>query len=648
MFNIITGEIDYMKNEFLPISKEDMIQRGWDRLDFLFVSGDAYVDHPSFGPSILCRLLEKHGYRVGIISQPDWRSTLDFKKMGKPRLGVLVSAGNLDSMLNKFTAAKKYRSTDNYSPGGKAGCRPDRATIVYCNRIREVWKNIPLIIGGIEASLRRFAHYDYWSNSVRRSILIDSRADILVYGMGEKQLIEIATQLRQGITISDIRNVQGTCYKTDSIEHLWNYIESPDYENVSTDKQAFNHAFKIQYQEQDGIRGKTVAQKHGESFIVQNAPALPLTTEEMDEIYDLPYQRTYHPIYEIAGGIPAIQEVKFSLVSHRGCFGGCSFCAIVSHQGRIIQSRSQESIISEAKKIIVMPDFKGYIHDIGGPTANFRIQSCQHQTERGTCKNRQCLAPNPCKELTTTHTDYLTLLRTLRALPGVKKVFIRSGLRYDYLMADPNNEEFLRELCEHHISGQLKVAPEHISPKVTNLMGKSGKNVYMKFMQAYKRINENLGKEQYLVPYFMSSHPGSGLKEAIELAEFIRDLNYRPEQVQDFIPTPGSLSTCIYYTGINPLTNEKVYVAKDILEKKMQRALMQYRDPKNYMLVYEALVKANRQDLIGHGPKCLIRPLQNANHKLKAKAPITTTAKNMRHKTNKSHKQIIKKQSRNS
>jgi uncharacterized radical SAM protein YgiQ len=635
-----------MKNDFLPICKEDMVKRDWDRLDFLFISGDAYVDHPSFGPAILCRLLEKYGYRVGIISQPDWRSTLDFKKMGKPRLGVLVSAGNLDSMLNKFTAAKKYRSTDNYSPGGKAGCRPDRATIVYCNRIREVWKNIPIIIGGIEASLRRFAHYDYWSNSVRRSILIDSRADILVYGMGEKQIKEIADQLQQGIDIADIRSVQGTCYKSDTTEHLWDYIETPSYDAVNTDKEAFNQAFKVQYQEQDAIRGKTIVQNHGEYFVVQNAPALPLSTVEMDEIYDLPYQRTYHPIYEKAGGVPAIQEVQFSLVSHRGCFGGCSFCAIVSHQGRIIQSRSQESIINEAKTIIAMPGFKGYIHDVGGPTANFRIQSCQNQSERGTCKARQCLAPNPCKELETNHADYLTLLRTLRALPGVKKVFIRSGLRYDYLMADPNNEEFLRELCEHHISGQLKVAPEHISQKVTNLMGKSSKGVYLKFMKAYKRVNELIGKEQYLVPYFMSSHPGSGLKEAIELAEFIRDLNYRPEQVQDFIPTPGSLSTCIYYTGTNPLTNERVYVAKDIHEKKMQRALMQYRDPKNYMLVYEALTKANRQDLIGHGPKCLIRPPHNSNcksHTSTSSKVVKDIGRSKQSKTTTSRKKNIKK-----
>ena len=630
-----------MNNDFLPMSKEDMDRRGWDRLDFLFVSGDAYVDHPSFGPAIIGRLLEKYGYRVGIIAQPDWRSTLDFKKMGKPRLGVLVSAGNLDSMLNKFTAAKKYRSNDNYSPGGKAGCRPDRATIVYCNRIREVWKNIPLIIGGIEASLRRFAHYDYWSNSVRRSILIDSRADLLIYGMGEKQIKEIAEQLNQGIAVADIRNVQGTCYKTDSIEHLWDYIETPSYDAVIADKKAFTQAFNTQYQEQDAVRGKTLVQNHGEFSVVQNSPAMPLTTLEMDEIYDLPYERTYHPSYEKAGGVPAIQEVQFSLVSHRGCFGECSFCAIVSHQGRIIQSRSQESIIDEAKKIIAMPDFKGYIHDVGGPTANFRIRACENQTQRGACKGRQCLGPNPCKELAPSHSDYLTLLRTLRALPGVKKVFIRSGLRYDYLIADKNSEEFLRELCEHHVSGQLKVAPEHIAPQVTNLMGKSGKNVFLKFSKAFKRVNEALGKEQYLVPYFMSSHPGSGLKEAIELAEFIRDLHYRPEQVQDFIPTPGSLSTCMYYTEMNPLTGEKVYVAKDIHEKKMQRALMQYRDPKNYPLVFEALTTANRRDLIGNGPKCLIRPPQRSMYK-----PNVSDNKPQQPKTAGSTIRNIKKQTR--
>ncbi|MCE5287056.1 MAG: YgiQ family radical SAM protein [Pelosinus sp.] len=596
-----------MNTSFLPVSKQDMERRGWDQLDFLFISGDAYVDHPSFGPAIICRLLEKRGFKVGIIAQPDWRSTQDFKKLGKPKLGVLVSAGNLDSLLNKFTAAKKYRSKDNYSPGGKAGMRPERATIVYCNRIREVWKNIPIIIGGIEASLRRFAHYDYWSDSVRRSVLIDSRADLLIYGMGERQMTEIAAQLAAGIAVNDIRQVQGTCYRSTSLEHLWDYLEVQSFDQVSTDKKEFAAAFKVEYEEQDALRGKTIVQNHGEYSVVQNQPALPLTTSEMDEIYGLPYQRTYHPMYEAMGGVPAIQEVKFSLVSHRGCFGGCSFCAIVSHQGRIIQSRSQESILEEAEKIIKMPDFKGYIHDVGGPTANFRMPACKEQAVRGTCKGRQCLSPQVCRNLTADHSDYLSLLRKLRALPGVKKVFIRSGLRYDYLLAE-HNDEFLRELCEHHVSGQLKVAPEHVSPNVTRLMGKSGKDTYLKFMRAYNQVNKLIGKEQYLVPYFMSSHPGSGLKEAIELAEFIRDLKYHPEQVQDFIPSPGSLSTCMYYTGIHPLTGEKVYVAKSDYEKKMQRALMQYRDPKNYKIVYEALQKANRQDLIGYSEKCLIRP----------------------------------------
>lgn len=596
------------QNKFLPLSKEDMAARGWEQLDFLFISGDAYVDHPSFGPAIITRLLEKHGFRVGIIAQPDWRSTADFKRLGKPRLGVLVSAGNLDSMLNKFTAAKRYRSNDNYSPGGKAGCRPDRATLVYCNRIREVWKHVPLIIGGIEASLRRFAHYDYWSDSVRRSILIDSKADMLIYGMGEKQILEIANQLQGGVPIDQITSVAGTCYRTQTLDHLWDYNELPDYNAVKNDKKAFAAAFKTQYQEQDAIRGKTLVQPHDEWYLVQNPPALPLSTEEMDEIYHLPYERTYHPSYEAAGGVPAIQEVKFSLVSHRGCFGSCSFCAIVSHQGRIIQHRSHESIIEEAKTITQLPDFKGYIHDVGGPTANFRIPSCQHQSERGTCKHRNCVAPTPCKQLAADHSDYLQLLRTLRSLPKVKKVFIRSGLRYDYLMTAPDRDEFLRELCEHHVSGQLKVAPEHIAPRVTQLMGKSGKDVYLRFQRAYQRTNERLGKEQYLVPYFMSSHPGTTLKEAIELAEFLRDMHYHPEQVQDFIPTPGSLSTCMYHTGINPLTGEKVYVAKDIHEKRLQRALMQYRDPKNYELVYEALCKAKREDLIGFDAKALIRP----------------------------------------
>ncbi len=592
---------------FLPMTKAEMSSRGWEQLDFLLVSGDAYVDHPSFGTAIIGRLLEKQGFKVGIIAQPDWRSTADFKKLGKPRLAVLVTAGNLDSMLNKFTAAKKYRSTDQYSPGGKSGYRPDRATIVYCNRIREVWKNIPLIIGGIEASLRRFAHYDYWSDSVRRSILVDSRADLLIYGMGERQIKEVAALLDAGVSVSDIHHVQGTVYSTDSLEHLWDVTEVQGYEAVVADKSAFADAFKIQYQEQDPVRGKTIAQLHGTAYIVQNPPAKPLSTAEMDEIYDLPYVRTWHPVYDEAGGVPAIQEVKFSLVSHRGCFGGCSFCAIVSHQGRIIQSRSVESLLQEARILISQPDFKGYIHDVGGPTANFRKPACSYQQHRGSCKSRQCLGSEPCTNLDTDHSDYLSLLRELRALPGVKKVFIRSGLRYDYLLGS-KDQEFLAELCEHHISGQLKVAPEHVAPKVTRLMGKSGKETYIKFMNAYKKTNALLGKEQYLVPYFMSSHPGAGLKEAVELAEFLRDIGYHPEQVQDFIPTPGSLSTAMYYTGRNPLTGEKVYVAKDPHEKQLQRALMQYRNPKNYDLVHEALVKVRREDLIGFDKKCLIRP----------------------------------------
>jgi uncharacterized radical SAM protein YgiQ len=595
-----------MNSSFIPISKAEMNERGWDQLDFLFISGDAYVDHPSFGPAILCRLLESKGYKVGIIAQPDWHSTADFVKLGKPRLGVLISAGNLDSLLNKFTAAKRFRSTDNYSPGGKAGLRPERASLVYCTRIREAFKNIPIILGGIEASLRRFAHYDYWSNSVRRSIVIDSRADLVVYGMGEKQLVEIAAQLAQGMSVAEIHSVPGTCYAVRNLEAIWDYTLLPDYDQVSTEKTAFAAAFKIQYEEQDPIRGKTLVQQHGAVYVVQNPPAPSLTTAEMDEIYDLPYERTYHPAYEQLGGVPAINEVKFSLVSHRGCFGSCSFCAIVSHQGRIIQSRSKQSLINEAKLITELPDFKGYIHDVGGPTANFRVPACSHQAERGTCKGKECLYPAPCSELNTSHDDYLELLRELRTLPKVKKVFIRSGLRYDYLLAS-DNKEFLRELCQYHVSGQLKVAPEHISPTVTRLMGKSDKNVYIAFKDAFTEMNRVIGKEQYLVPYFMSSHPGSGLKEAIELAEFLRDTHYQPEQVQDFIPTPGSLSTCMYYTGIHPLTGEKVYVATNPHEKRLQRALLQYRDPKNYELIYEALEKAGRTDLIGAGAKCFIR-----------------------------------------
>jgi len=594
-------------NAFLPMNKSDMKERKWDELDFIFVSGDAYVDHPSFGPAILCRLLEAHGYRVGIIAQPDWRGLDDFKKLGRPRLGFLVSSGNMDSLLNKFTAAKKTRRNDAYSPGGKSGYRPDRAVIVYCNRLREIWKNTPIIIGGIEASLRRFAHYDYWSDRIRRSVLLDSKADLLVYGMGEKQIIDIAAQLHQGVDMANITDVQGTCYTVPSLDYIWNYMEVSSYEAVIESKLEFAEAFKLEYLEQDPIRGRMLVQHSGTCYVVQNPPATPLTEAEMDEIYDLPYQRTYHPCYEAAGGIPAIKEVQFSLVSHRGCFGGCNFCAIVSHQGRIIQHRSQKSLLREATILTQLKEFKGYIHDVGGPTANFHIPSCSAQLKRGTCFGKQCLSPKPCSQLHASHKEYIELLRELRSLPGIKKVFIRSGIRFDYLLEA--NDGFLKELCKYHISGQLKVAPEHISEQVTRLMGKSDKNVYVRFAESFKKVNEQLGMKQYLVPYFMSSHPGSTLTNAIELAEFIRDLNYQPEQVQDFIPTPGTLSTCMYYSGINPLTGENVYVAKTSEEKHMQRALLQYRDPKNHRIVCKALHMAHRTDLIGFSPRCLVRPL---------------------------------------
>jgi len=595
-------------NQFLPMTKEDMRLRGWKQVDFIFISGDAYVDHPSFGPAILSRLLEKHGYKVGMIAQPDWRTTADFIRLGKPRLGVLISAGNMDSMLNKFTAAKKTRRRDNYTPGGAFGKRPERATIVYANKVRESWSDVPVIIGGIEASLRRFAHYDYWSDSVRRSILLDSRADLLVYGMGEKQIVEIAGQLNQGYDIGAIHDVAGTCYRVPSPDYVWDFIEVPSFEAVRDDKKRFAEAFRLEYLEQDPFRGRRIVQPSAGGCVVQNPPAKPLTTEEMDEIYALSYTRTYHPAYEAAGGVPALEEVKFSLTSQRGCFGGCNFCAIVSHQGRIIQSRSHASLLKEATLLTQRMDFKGYIHDVGGPTANFRHASCKKQLQSGVCRDRQCLFPAPCPNLNGGHTDYIQLLRKLRRLPRVKKVFIRSGIRYDYLLQSKECGEFLRELCEHHVSGQLKIAPEHVSSNVLRLMGKPDKKTYLKFAAKFAAVNQKLGKKQYLVPYFMSGHPGATLRDAIELAEFIRDLGYRPEQVQDFIPTPGSLSTCIYYSGIHPLTGEMVYVAKSPKEKRMQRALLQYSDVKNYDIVREALQKANRTDLIGYGKACLLRP----------------------------------------
>lgn len=591
---------------FLPICRRDMEERGWHELDFVFISGDAYVDHPSFGPAIICRLLEKHGYKVGIIPQPDWHTTKDFDRLGKPRLGFLVSAGNMDSLLNKFTAAKKVRHEDAYSPGGQAGHRPERATIVYCNRLRELYPDVPIIIGGIEASLRRMAHYDYWSNAIRRSILVDSQADLLIYGMGERAILEIAADLQQGVEVANIQDVHGTCYRVPNKDYAWDYIELPSFEAVRKDKKTFAEAFKIEYLEQDPIRGRKLLQQNDEWCVVQNPPAMPLSEEQMDEVYGLPYMRTYHPIYEKAGGVPAIKEVQFSLVSQRGCFGGCNFCAIISHEGRIIQRRSHASLIREAKILTHMKGFKGYIHDVGGPTANFRRTSCDGQLKRGTCRGKPCLSPEPCKLLVADHSDYIKLLRELRSLPGVKKVFVRSGIRFDYLLLA--KDDFLYELCKYHVSGQLKIAPEHISDRVTRLMGKSNRAVYLRFVEKFRRMNERLGKKQYLVPYFMSSHPGSELSDAVELAEFIRDMGYHPQQVQDFIPTPGTLSTCMWYTGIDPMTGEKVYSAKSYEEKRMQRALMQYWLPKNHEIVRKALHLAHREDLIGFGPKCLVRP----------------------------------------
>ncbi|WP_367338413.1 YgiQ family radical SAM protein [Aminivibrio sp.] len=605
---------------FFPVCREDMTERGWAELDFLLVSGDAYVDHPSFGPAVIARVLESCGYRVGILPQPDWRTKDAFLAMGRPRLAVLVTAGNLDSMLNKFTASKKNRSDDSYSPGGKSGHRPDRATIAYCSRVKECWKDVPLVIGGVEASLRRFAHYDYWSDEVRRSVLFDSQADILVYGMGEKQIREIADLLDRGVPAGNIRSVRGTMYRAPSLPEKIRVMEVPSFEEAAADRVKFAEAFRLQYLEQDPFHGRTVAQRHGTTFVIQNPPALPLSEKEMDDVYGLPYTRTYHPMYEKDGGVPAIKEVRFSLVSHRGCFGSCSFCAIHSHQGRIIQSRSHDSLLSEAKLLTTLPDFKGYIHDVGGPTANFRIPSCSEQLERGACRNRQCLFPSPCPKLRADHRDYLELLRKLRSLPGVKKVFIRSGIRFDYLLADKKTP-FLEELCAHHVSGQLKIAPEHVSSDVLRVMGKPGREVYERFMEAFRGMNTRLGKKQYLVPYFISSHPGAELKDAVELAEFLRDIRFQPEQVQDFIPAPGSPATCIYWTGIDPMTGEPVHVPKSREERKMQRALLQYREPRNRETVIRALEAAGRSDLIGEGPLCLVRP-QHRPERGKMSAPL--------------------------
>ena len=592
--------------EFLPLCRQDMIERGWSQCDFVYVIGDAYVDHPSFGHAIISRVLEQAGYSVGIISQPDWKNPMSIDIYGRPRLGFLVTGGNIDPMVNHYAVSKRRRKTDAYTPGGVMGKRPDYATVVYCNLIRQVYKDVPIIIGGIEASLRRLAHYDYLSDSMKRSILLDSQADLLSYGMGEKCIVEIAEALNAGMDVKDITYIDGTVFRTRQLDESFPTIVLPGFDRLKENRRAYAESFRIQYQNCDPFTAKRLAEPYGNEFVVQNPPQKPLTTQEMDAIYALPYCRNYHPSYEKLGGVPAIEEVKFSLVSCRGCFGACSFCALTFHQGRIIQARSHASILKEAELMTKDPDFKGYIHDVGGPTANFRFPGCEKQLTKGTCPNRQCLYPTPCKNLRADHSDYVSLLRKLRKLPGVKKVFVRSGIRFDYLLAD-KKDTFFKELVQYHISGQLKVAPEHVSDVVLSYMGKPKNGVYNRFVEKYFALNHQYGMKQFLVPYLMSSHPGSTMQEAVKLAEYIRDMGYNPEQVQDFYPTPSTLSTVMYYTGLDPRTMEKVYVPTDPHEKAMQRALIQYRDPKNYYLVREALLKAHREDLIGSGPKCLIR-----------------------------------------
>ena len=586
-----------------------MKKRGWEQPDFVYVIGDAYVDHSSFGPAIISRVLESRGFKVAIISQPDWHDEESIALFGRPRLGFLVSAGNMDSMVNHYTVNKKKRHDDAYTPGGKAGKRPDYATIVYCNMIKRKFKDVPVIIGGIEASLRRLAHYDYWSNKIRRSILLDSGADLLLYGMGELSAVETAEALDSGLAIEDITFIRGTVYKTREIDNVVDPVILPDYDELLKDKLTYAKSFYEQYINTDFVTAKPLVEKYGEKrYIVQNPPQRPLTMQEMDDVYDLPYMNTYHPSYEKDGGVPAIKEVKFSLTSNRGCFGGCSFCALTFHQGRIVQARSHDSIIKEAKAMTEEPQFKGYIHDVGGPTADFRRPACDKQLTKGVCTDKQCLFPKPCKNLKATHTDYVKLLRKLRELPKVKKVFVRSGIRFDYVLAD-KDDTFLRELCKYHVSGQLRTAPEHVSDNVLKLMGKPENSVYREFVKKFDSINRELSLEQYAVPYLISSHPGSKLEDAVALAESIRDMGYMPEQVQDFYPTPSTISTCMYYTGVDPRTMEKVYVPTDMHEKNMQRALIQYRKPENYDLVKEALLKVGREDLIGYDRKhCLIAP----------------------------------------
>ena len=600
---------------FLPISKEDMKRRGWKQVDFVYVIGDAYVDHPSFGHAIISRILESRGYKVGIISQPDWKDKNSVTIFGEPRLGFLVSAGNMDSMVNHYSVSKKRRPSDAYTPGGVMGKRPDYAAVVYGNLIRQTYKNTPIILGGIEASLRRLAHYDYWSDKVKRSVLLDSGADMISYGMGERSIVEIADALNAGIEIQDLTYLDGTVVKVKDLDSIYDAEILPGFEEIKESKETYARSFYKQYCNTDPFSGKRLVEPYNEHlYVVQNPPAKPLTQMEMDDVYALPYMRTFHPSYKKDGGIPAAKEIQFSLISNRGCFGGCSFCALTFHQGRIIQTRSKESLVQEAKLCIQEPEFKGYIHDVGGPTANFRQPACKKQLKYGACTNKQCLFPEPCKNLVADHKEYIDILRTLRSLPKVKKVFIRSGIRFDYLLAD-KDPTFLKELCEYHVSGQLKVAPEHVSDAVLQKMGKPKNSVYETFTKKFYKMNEQLEKKQYLVPYLMSSHPGSTLKEAVELAEYCRDLGYMPEQVQDFYPTPSTISTCMYSTGLDPRTMEAVYVPKNPHEKAMQRALIQYRNPANYNLVKEALVKAGRTDLIGFDEQCLIRPRQFAKEK---------------------------------
>ena len=600
--------------DFLPVTREEMKRRGWEQVDFVYVSGDAYVDHPSFGAAIIGRLLESRGYRVGMIPQPDWRKKESIQVFGRPRLGFLVTAGNMDSMVNHYTVSKKHRQKDAYSPGGQMGLRPDRAVVVYSNLLRQSYKDSPVILGGIEASLRRMAHYDYWENKVKHSILIDSGADLISYGMGEHSILEIAEALDSGIPIEEITYIAGTVYRTKDLLRAYEPIILPSFEEVKENKAVYAESFATQYRNTDPFTAKAMAESYGNrGYVIQNPPAMPLSTQEMDDVYDLPFTGEYHPMYKKKGGIPALEEIKFSLTSNRGCFGGCNFCALTFHQGRILQTRSHDSIIREAVKMTKAPDFKGYIHDVGGPTADFRHPSCKKQLTKGVCQNRQCLFPTPCKNLQADHKDYVLLLRKLRDIPGVKKVFVRSGVRFDYVLADPD-KTFLRELVKYHVSGQLRVAPEHVSDQVLHYMGKPSHQVYLRFLEEFDKADKQAQKDQYAIPYFMSSHPGCTMKEAVKLAEYVRDLGYTPEQVQDFYPTPSTLSTCMYYTGIHPITKEKVYVPKNPHEKAIQRALMQYKNPANRELVLEGLKMAGRMDLVGFGPKCLIRP-ENSNRK---------------------------------